>query len=151
MNVKVQDIMVAVVMTTTRHQTVAHVRKVMHENKVGSIPVVNSEGEPLGIVTATDMLAATTEGTRIGSIMQRKVYSVSRYDSISEAARVMRNHRIHHVVVTHERKVIGILSTFDLLRLVEEHRFVMKNAPTTSKKVRRRSGGRPETTIGGEN
>ena len=41
----------------------------------------------------------------------------------------MRNHRIHHVVVTHEKKVVGILSAFDLLKLVEDHRFVMKSAP----------------------
>ena len=41
----------------------------------------------------------------------------------------MRKHRVNHVIVTHEKKIVGILSSFDLLQLVEEHRFVMKNAP----------------------
>jgi hypothetical protein len=33
-------------------------------------------------------------------------------------------------VVTHEKKVVGILSSFDLLKLVEEHRWVPKNPPS---------------------
>ena len=44
----------------------------------------------------------------------------------------MRNHKIHRVVVTHEQKVVGILSAFDLLKLVENHRFTAKGAPTKS-------------------
>ena len=50
----------------------------------------------------------------------------------------MRNHNIHRVVVTHEKQVVGMLSAFDLLKLVEDHRYVAKNAPTQSK----RKGGK---------
>jgi hypothetical protein len=38
------------------------------------------------------------------------------------------------VVVTHEKKVVGVLSSFDLLKLVEGHRFVAKNPPTESRR-----------------
>ncbi len=65
--------------------------------------------------------------------MTQKVYTVPQYADPSLAARIMRKHKIHHVVVTHEKKVVGIISSFDLLKLVEEHRFVMKNAPDTPK------------------
>ena len=34
--------------------------------------------------------------------------------------------------------MVGLVSSYDLLKLVESHRFVMKNAPTTPKK----GGGR---------
>jgi CBS domain-containing protein len=57
---------------------------------------------------------------------------VPKYDDVSIAARVMRNHRIHRVVVTHEQKVVGVLTAFDLLKLVENHRYVEKNPPTES-------------------
>ena len=66
--------------------------------------------------------------------MTEKVYTVPKYDDVSTAARVMRNHHIHRVVVTHEQAVVGVLSSFDLLKLVEGHRFVAKNAPTPSKR-----------------
>ncbi|MGR9100604.1 MAG: CBS domain-containing protein, partial [Gammaproteobacteria bacterium] len=70
----------------------------------------------------------------VESIMSEKVYTVPAYDDVSTAARVMRNHKIHRVVVTHEKKVIGVLSTFDVLKLVEGHRFVAKAGPTESKR-----------------
>ena len=66
--------------------------------------------------------------------MSNVVYVVPQYDDVSIAARVMRNHRIHHVVVTHEKKIVGILSAFDLLKLVEDHRFSMKNPPTRKRR-----------------
>jgi signal-transduction protein with cAMP-binding, CBS, and nucleotidyltransferase domain len=51
----------------------------------------------------------------------------------------MRNHHIHHLVVTHENEIVGVLSSFDLLQLVEDHRFAIKNPPTSSKR-----GGKKE-------
>ena len=48
------------------------------------------------------------------------------------AARMMRNHKIHHLVVTSEQQVIGMISSYDLLKLVEGRRFEMKN-PSTPK------------------
>ena len=70
--------------------------------------------------------------------MTRKVYTVPAYEDVHVAARIMRNHRIHHLVVTHEGGVVGMLSAYDLLSLVEEHRYVAKNAPTPSSRKRAR-------------
>ena len=55
------------------------------------------------------------------------------------AARIMRNHHIHHVVVTEKKKAVGIVSAYDLLRLVEDHRFTAKAAPTAGKKSNKRT------------
>jgi CBS domain-containing protein len=141
-NVKVNDLMVAGVMTTTPSQTLGHVREVMAKHKVSSIPVVGPDGEAIGIVTATDLLDDPAEGAPVSSVMSKKVYVVPQYADPSTAARVMRNHHIHHVIVTHEKRIVGILSAYDLLQLVEDHRFTMKNPPTPSKRrFTRRSGG----------
>ncbi len=132
MNVKVNELMAESVVTTQPHATVEHVRGMLERNKIGAIPVVDTDGEPVGIVSATDLAAELKPGSPIKTIMTEKVYSVPQYDDVSIAARVMRNHKIHRVVVTHEQKVVGMLSAFDLLKLVEGHRFVAKNAPTAS-------------------
>ena len=134
MNVKVHELMAESVVTTQPHATVEHVRGILERNRIGAIPVVNSDGEPLGIVSATDLAADLKPASPISALMTEKVYSVPKYDDVSTAARVMRNHKIHHVVVTHEQQVAGMLSAFDLLKLVEGHRFVAKNAPTESKR-----------------
>jgi CBS domain-containing protein len=134
MNVKVAELMSASVVTAEPHQSIEHVRKMLENNSISAVPVVDSDQQPVGIVSATDLAHDLKAGAPISSIMTEKVYSVPQYDDVSTAARVMRNHGIHRVVVTHERKVVGMLSAFDLLKLVEGHRFVAKNAPTPSKR-----------------
>jgi CBS domain-containing protein len=134
MNVKIHELMSASVVTAQPHQSVEHVRNILDNNHVGSLPVVDTDGHPVGIVSATDLAHDLKPGTPISTLMTEKVYTVPQYDDVSIAARVMRNHKIHHVVVTHEQKVVGILSAFDLLQLVEGHRFVAKNAPTPKRR-----------------
>ena len=134
MNVKVHDLMTESVVTTEPHATIDRVRRILQNNKVGSIPVVDSDGHPAGIVSATDLVPSLKPDAPVSSIMTEKVYTVPRYDDVSVAARIMRNHKIHRVVVTHEQKVVGVISAFDLLELVEGHRWVAKNPPSESKR-----------------
>lgn len=147
MNVKVKDLMVEGVETATPQATLGEVREVMAARGISSLPIVNGEGEPIGIVTTTDLVEQTDDLKRVDEVMSHVVYVVPQYDDVSIAARVMRNHKIHHVVVTHEKKIVGILSSFDLLKLVEDHRFVPKNPPTP-KRTKRRSGGHRFTDMG---
>ena len=138
MSVKVEELMTRSVITAQPHQSVEHVRNMLERNSISSVPVVDSDGHPIGVVSSTDLVQELKPAAPISQIMTEKVYTVPQYDDTSIAARVMRNHKIHHVVVTHEQKVVGILSAFDLLKLVESHRYVAKNAPTPSK----RKGGK---------
>ncbi len=134
MAVKVIDLMTRDVTTAQPHHTVGHIKEKMAKRSVNSIPVVSTEHGAVGVVSASDLLAAKKEGTPISNIMAEKVYTIPEYEDVSVAARMMNNHKIHHLVVTKEQKVIGIISSFDLLTLVEDHRFVMKNAPTPNHK-----------------
>jgi predicted transcriptional regulator len=134
MNVKVGDLMTHSVVTAQPHQSVEHVRKMLQTNSISAVPVVDSDERPVGVVSLTDLAQEAKPGMPISNIMTEKVYTVPQYDDTSIAARIMRNHHIHRVVVTHEQKVVGVLSAFDLLKLVEDHRYVAKNPPTPSKR-----------------
>lgn len=148
MNITVEDLMISEVMTARPHQTCGHVRKLIAEHRGGCLPVVDDNGEPVGMLTANDFLTDHADGTPVSQFMARKVYTVPRYSDASLPARIMRNHGIHHVVVTHEHRVVGVVSSFDLLKLVEDHRFVMKNPPGTSS--RKKSGKRRREEVAGE-
>ena len=128
MNVKVQDIMTSQVLTAQRHQSVAHARDLMSSNGIHALPVVDTEGEPVGIVTSSDVVGEVSPNTKISTVMSKNVVTIPAYGEPRVAARTMRNNHFHHLIVTHEKKIVGILSTFDLLRLVEEHRFEKKGA-----------------------
>ena len=129
MNIRIADLMVERVITARPHHTVGHVRKMMSNNHVSAIPIVNTDNEPVGIVTTTDLSHDLKEGTPVSRLLPDHVYQIPAYNDISIAAKVMRKHKIHHLVVTHEGELKGIISSFDLLKLIDEHRFVMKNPP----------------------
>ncbi|GJL73836.1 MAG: hypothetical protein NMNS01_30350 [Nitrosomonas sp.] len=134
MTVKVHELMTSDVTTAQPHQTVAQIKGKMTKHSVSSVPVVSSDNTPVGVVSASDILTVEKDGTLISNIMTEKVYTIPEYEDVSVAARVMRNHNIHHLIVTQEQKVVGIISSFDLLKLVEGHRYVMKNPPTSKSK-----------------
>lgn len=144
MNASIADIMHSPVMTLTPHQRVGHARELMQQHGVSAFPLVDPSGELVGIVTSSDLIDGHAEATTLGSFAKRRVYTVRPDDGPHVAARIMRNHGLHHVVVVERSsggtdEVTGMVSSFDLLRLVEDHRFVMKNAPTPSKKANARA------------
>jgi CBS domain-containing protein len=134
--VKVEELMSGSVVTVQPHHSLAHVREKMTGKKLNNVPVVTPEGEPVGVVSASDLLSVDKEGAPVSSVMTEKVYTIPQYEEVSIAARMMRNHKIHHLMVTNEQKIVGVISSFDLLKLVEGHRFVMKNPPTRKSRGR---------------
>ena len=148
MIVKIVDLMAKRVISATPHHSVAHVRKLMERNRVHAIPVVGPDMEPLGIVSTADLAKRLKDETPIRRIMSQQVKTIPAYNPVSAAARAMRRGKIHHLVVTHEKRVIGMLSSFDLLRLVEDHRFTLKNPskPKTNSKSKTNSKTPPGAT-----
>jgi len=132
-NIKIADLMAKRVITAQPHHSVDHLRDLMERNRIHAVPILGPDGEASGIVTTADVARKLKGETPVKRIMTTRVYSVPAYNDVSAAARVMRKHRIHHVVVTHEKRVIGIISSLDLLKLVEGHRFIAKNAPAPRK------------------
>lgn len=138
MNAKVADLMTQEVLTAQPHHSVVRVRKLMQKHHVHALPVLGPDGDVKGIVSSHDLVDPLKDHKPVSEVMVREVYTIPQYNDVHHAARLMRNHRIHHVVVTHEKKLVGILSSFDLLKLVEEHRFVMKAGPPDSKRAVKR-------------
>ena len=130
MNAKVSDLMTESVITVEPHATIDRVRRILQRNKVGALPVVDPDGQPVGIVSATDLVPSLDGDSRVSAVMTEKVYTVPKYDDVSVAARIMRNHKIHRLVVTHEQRVVGMITTFDLLELIQGHRWIPKNPPS---------------------
>lgn len=142
MNVKVADVMAKRVVTAQPHHAVEHVQALMKRNRIHAVPVVGPDNEALGIVTTADLAQGVNPGTPVKYVMSDTVRQVPAYNDASVAARVMRRNKIHHVVITHEKRVVGIVSSLDLLKLVEGQRFVAKDAPPASKSNRKAKQGR---------
>lgn len=134
MNVKIADLMAKNVVTTHPHKTIGHVKKMMRKNNISSVPVVDTDNKPVGIVTTNDFRIKLKDTEPVSKLLSDHVYSVPAYNDASVAAKVMQNYKIHHVLVTHEKEIVGIVSSFDLLKLLDDNKYVPKNPPTKSKK-----------------
>ena len=83
MNVKVEESMSRSVITTEPHKSIDHVRGLMEKNKVSAIPVINTDGEALGIVSSTDLVPELNGSSPVSKLMTDKVYTVPKYDDAS--------------------------------------------------------------------
>ncbi len=53
--------------------------------------------------------------------MSTDIYTCAPDDRISVLAVAMRHHRIHRLIITEGRRVVGIVTAFDLIQVLENH------------------------------
>jgi len=120
MRIQVKDFMTIPVVTTVPERDVAFVRELMERKEVHAIPIVEYNGdiEIKGIITATDLIGITDETIKAKDVMTRNLKTISPEMSAQEAARLMLEKGIHHLIVLKDDQVAGIVSAMDFVRLV---------------------------------
>ena len=121
MNTTVEKIMAAPVVTTTLGSTTGYVRELMERKQVSAIPIVELDGDNInlkGIVTSSDLRGIKDESTEVDIIMSRVIESVSRDTTIKNAAKKMVDLDVHHLVVMENRKIVGIISSMDFVKIL---------------------------------
>jgi CBS domain-containing protein len=116
---KVSEIMTSGVTTVHVQQSARQAQHLMRKDGIHALPVVGNEGELLGIVTSTDLMREHDPDSAVARFMTTGVLTVEPDARIEAAARLMRENEMHHLVVVADGEMVGILSTFDLLYLVE--------------------------------
>jgi CBS domain-containing protein len=96
--------------------------ELMRKCNVGSILLTDAEGSPAGMFTLKDLRDRVALGTCDIEQPMRKVMTPSPFSlpdtaPAFEAALAMAQRSIHHVVVTHEGRVSGVISEKDLFAL----------------------------------
>ncbi|MEO8694722.1 MAG: CBS domain-containing protein [Acidimicrobiales bacterium] len=105
-----------VVHTATITDVVGPVRDLMIEHSIHSVPVLDAGGKLVGIVTSSDLVEEWAPQMGVQTVMSRNVETVPRHRSVVDAARTMIAKHIHHLVVVERDQVIGVVSSFDLLK-----------------------------------
>lgn len=100
----------------------AKVLGVMHDARIGCMPVVDARTVPVGIFTTADVLECaappqTPMDTAIGNLMTRKPVTLAESATLTEAALAMARHGIRHILVTRDGRLSGVLSQRDLFGL----------------------------------
>ncbi len=115
--------------TISKHNTVGDALELMHENKIGGIPVVDEHRILIGIVTNRDLRFQRDMGRRIEEVMTPGDRLITTHNSeLSHAAEVLLNNKIEKLpVVDEEGKLIGLITYKDITK-VQDHPNACKDA-----------------------
>ncbi len=115
-----RDVMNAEVVTLRADMAVYEAARVLTEKQIMGAPVVDSEGRLVGVVSVTDIAESEIDGkiALVSDIMTPTVYTVPEDTPVPQIARAMIAGRIHRLFVTSRGRVVGIVTSMDLLKLL---------------------------------
>lgn len=115
----VSDVMTADPVTVGAEALVRDVRERILSCGGHAVPVVDGDQRPVGVITATDLFEGLPPELPVRAVTSRRVLAVEAGATVGEAARLMRREGVHHLVVTRRGVIVGILSSYDLLAVLE--------------------------------
>jgi CBS domain-containing protein len=127
-----RDVMTTELITVTPATPLSEFARICAEDKISGCPVVRADGALCGIVSKTDLLNRLLDehprlGTtrefpvwdedvrQVGDIMTENVLTVSPMTPLGEIAERMARDRVHRVVVMDGDKMVGVVTSIDLL------------------------------------
>lgn len=105
--------------TITGATTVQQALRIIDERQVRHLPVLDTDGALVGIVSEKELLRANS-GDPVEEIMTRDVITATEYTALEEAARIMTDHKISSLPVVRDGKLVGIITETDLFEIFME-------------------------------
>lgn len=104
--------------TCTAEQTVGDALKLMRDNRIGGIPVIDAERHLIGIVTNRDLRFQKDMSLPIGEVMTSSNLITTDKTDLTEAAKILLNHKIEKLpVVDAENHLIGLITYRDITKI----------------------------------
>lgn len=130
---RVRDLMTAEVEVLRPRSTLAEVLALVHEREIRHVPVVNAEGELLGLVTHRDLLRQSLSARgdvpmsvrddvaanrAVEELMTTGVMTIEPEATATEAAELMLDNKLGCLPVTEGTHLVGILTEADFVKHV---------------------------------
>ena len=125
----VADVMHAHVTTIASEASVAELAALLQREGVSAVPVVEADGVPIGVASASDLLwmcdalmdsssRADTLGRKVRDVMTPDVFSVRSTDGLGSLCRFFQRTGVHRAFVVDRGRLVGVVSLTDLLAVL---------------------------------
>ena len=131
MSLKVEDVMVEDVISVSEKATVREAAELLNKHEIGCLVVVK-RGKPVGIVTETDMVKRVIlkptdpEKTKVSEIMSKPIVVGNPQMDVDEASKLMRRRKIKKLPVVKKGRLVGLVTTTDLVRSPEVMKMMIR-------------------------
>ncbi len=115
---QIVNLMTSDPVTIGPHETLSKAKSIMDAGHFRRVPVLDN-GRLVGILTERDLREYTgyLESTRVNAAMRTALVTVTPYNTVEDAARLMLKHKIGGLpIVADNGTLVGIVTTSDLLR-----------------------------------
>jgi CBS domain-containing protein len=120
-SIMVSEVMKENPITITQRKTVKAAAALMLKHGVGSLPVVNSEGRLVGLITRTSLLKAFRDKFRgvatVGSMMRTSYAKAQKNHGLLYVLRMIEMDAAGKVLVFDGNKLVGVIAKSDILFL----------------------------------
>jgi CBS domain-containing protein len=120
-----RQFMTAKVMVASPETTIAEAARELARLEISSLPIVNAEGQVVGIVTESDLLTAllgpTSVDTPIRTLMTTPVVTVDEFTPADRIIHLLRERNFHHLPVTRQGVVVGLITPQNMIHYFVSH------------------------------
>lgn len=119
---KVSTLMTSELITVPAFTPIGEAKKLLEKHSIHHLPIVSPEGALEGILSHADFLKVVEQydaSQTVASIMSSHLAKLEPGDSIRTAANLFALNRFHALPVVDGDKLVGILTTLDLIRLMD--------------------------------
>ena len=110
--------------TVSKNQSVRQALIIMSENNIGAIIVVDNNDFPVGIFSERDyarkiiLKRKNSKDTLLDEVMTKELIAITRDYKIDQCMEIMNEKRIRHLTVLENKKIVGIISIGDVLKIM---------------------------------
>ena len=108
----------------SKDQSVKQALILMSEKNIGAIIIVDNNDFPIGIFSERDyarkiiLKGKSSKDTLLDEVMTKELITVTRDYKIDQCMEIMNEKRIRHLPVLENKKIVGIISIGDLLKIM---------------------------------
>ena len=162
---KARDVMTQRVISIESSATILQGARLMLQNRISGLPVVDASGNLVGIVTEGDFLRRSeiaterkrprwlqfllgsghlaeefvqSHGRKIDEVMTRDPYSIVEDTPLEEVVKLMEKHRVKRLPVVRGRQLVGIVSRANLLHALVSFSRNLKPVSASDEQIRAR-------------
>jgi predicted transcriptional regulator len=136
------------VITVTGETPVRKLAKILSDNKISGVPVVDDQGEVIGAVTESDLIDQNKKvhiptvvaildsfiflespekmeqelkkmaGIKVADIFAHETITVQQNTPLDEIATLMAEKKIHTLPVLQDKKLVGVIGKSDIIRTI---------------------------------